>query len=119
MILSSLRERPRVRCYDSPAPRREPPLDSFVLSEPGPTECPTCEGDGKCDPCYGKGYLMGGFLCPWCGGSGKCYRCGGAGTIAAAPGFILVAIWSPVFVAVGAAGERAATGCGSISYGIT
>ena len=69
-------------------------IDSFSASEPPPAliPCPWCDGAGACDPCYGSGFLVGGFLCPWCGGSSKCHRCGGTGTIGA-PGFVIVPVW--------------------------
>ena len=36
--------------------------------------CPICEGDGKCNRCYGVG-------CEWCDFTRKCPTCDGSGRV--------------------------------------
>ena len=36
--------------------------------------CPICEGDGKCNRCYGVG-------CEWCDFTSKCPTCDGSGRV--------------------------------------
>ena len=43
--------------------------------------CPICVGTGKCNYCFGRGYVSG-EKCYSCNGTGKCRACGGSGILA-------------------------------------
>lgn len=58
---------------------------SDTNSGPSVMTCPSCDGGGNCNMCYGDGINPLDNLrrqpCVTCHGSGRCSRCRGTGTI--------------------------------------
>lgn len=50
-------------------------------SKPIARVCETCDGDGLCKACKGKGGSDIRHICTACGGSGNCRDCGGNGRL--------------------------------------
>lgn len=59
-----------------PSPDPDPNPDPSIF-----TTCSTCNGDGECNYCWGRGYHWNDKNqdCSVCRGSGKCSSCGGKG----------------------------------------
>ena len=54
-------------------------LTSFLTIAICAAACATCNGDKKCQTCWGSGTDSAGKVCYMCSGSKKCYVCGGTG----------------------------------------
>jgi hypothetical protein len=57
-------------------------LSSCYTNSSTGESCPACYGTGKCNNCFGIGYIRGDGKyekCRTCNGTGKCIACGGSG----------------------------------------